>query len=162
MAIRPRPSAIRPQPRLGAGEPRGDPRPVRRHRCAQRVPHGNRDQGLLPRAGHRVAAGRAARGPEHLLPGHAEEAVTDGANHPRGPGRRNRSRLHRRRARRRRVPVRDAQAQAPARFQPRHHRPVAPEAGTGDRRPRIPQSGAGHAIGRPRLQQQLPIQPQGG
>ncbi len=150
-----------PVARLGPGQPPRDAGLAGGHGGAQHLPDGDCGQGLLSGAGYGRAGGRPARRPEHFLPRYAEEAHADRPDHPQRPRRRDGRRLHRRFARGRRLPVRDAQAQERARLQPRHHHAAAAEAGPGDRRPRLPQPGTGHARGRPRLQQHLSVQPGG-
>ena len=53
------------------------------------------------------------------------------------------------------------QAEERARLQPCHHHAFAAQAGPGDRCPGLPQSGAGHARRRPRVQQHLSVHPAG-
>ena len=106
-AVRPRPAHLYPQPGLGAGQPRRDSADPAGRGDPERLPAGPRPERVLSGAGHRRAARRHPRRPEHQLPGYADEADAHRKDHQARPGRRDRRRLHRWRAGWRRLPVRD-------------------------------------------------------
>ena len=65
---------VRSEPRLGARQRLARALHPRLRDRPQRLPLQRRAEGLLPAAGHRPAAGRPARRPEHLVAGDGREA----------------------------------------------------------------------------------------
>ncbi len=162
MDLRARAPAVREEPGLGAGQSRGDLADAGGCGRTQHLPARLDPQRLLPRAGYGRPDGRPACRPEHLLPGHAEEAHPDRQHNPQGSGGGDGRRLHRRPACRRRLHAGDPETAQQARSGARRGQPSASQACPRHRRLGLPGPGAGHAGRRPPGQQHLPIYAEGG
>src|SRR6185437_15127569 len=123
---------------------------VHEHDHPEHLPVRGDSQGLLPAAGYRPHHRRYPRRPEHLLPVDAAEVPPVRQHHPRGPGGRQRGRLHRRLPDQLGLPVRDAEAAQRGQGRRRQgDRAPQAQARAGTGRQRLPAGDPGHPGRRP-------------